>query len=86
MADENIRKLAETSPNWVTKKHDYDQLKQELSEHIVDGSQERYHLSWSGKDVSLLPADAPIAKTLRPVRDDNVDFDITQNLLSKAII
>ncbi len=89
-ANENIRKLAEIFPNCVTEtkaddgtiKHaiDYDQLRQELSDHIVDGPQERYHLNWPGKRKALLAANAPIAKTLRPARDESVDFDTTQNL------
>ena len=57
-----------------------DQLKQELSDHIVDGPQERYHMNWPGKRESLLAANAPIAKTLRPCREESVDFDTTQNL------
>ena len=89
-ANENIRKLTEIFPNCVTEtqdahgttKHaiDYDQLRQELSDHIVDGPQERYHLNWPGKREALLAANAPIAKTLRPARDESVDFDTTQNL------
>ncbi|MDC0461601.1 site-specific DNA-methyltransferase [Alphaproteobacteria bacterium] len=89
-ANENIRKLAEIFPNCVTETQDangtikraidYDQLRQELSDHIVDGSQERYHLNWPGKREALLAANAPIAKTLRPARDESVNFDTTQNL------
>jgi adenine-specific DNA-methyltransferase len=58
-ASENIHKLAEIFPNCVTETQDtdgtirraidYDQLRQELSDHIVDGPQERYHLNWPGK-------------------------------------
>lgn len=59
---------------------DFDQLRQELSESIVEGPQERYHLNWPGKREALLTANAPIAKTLRPCREESVDFDITQNL------
>ena len=55
-------------------------MRQELSDHIVDGPQERYHLNWPGKREALLAANAPIAKTLRPARDESVDFDTTQNL------
>ncbi len=87
---ENIRKLVEIFPNCVTETQevdgtikraiDYDQLRQELSDHIVDGPQERYHLNWPGKREALLAANAPIAKTLRPARDESVDFDTTQNL------
>jgi adenine-specific DNA-methyltransferase len=51
-----------------------------LSDHIVDGPQERYHLNWPGKREALIAANAPIAKTLRPARDESVNFDTTQNL------
>jgi len=59
---------------------DFDLLRQELSSHIVEGPQERYHLNWPGKREALLTANAPIAKTLRPCREESVDFDTTQNL------
>jgi adenine-specific DNA-methyltransferase len=59
---------------------DFDQLRQELSESIVEGPQERYQLNWPGKREALLAANAPIAKTLRPYRAESVDFDSTQNL------
>lgn len=59
---------------------DFDQLRQELAESIVEGPQERYHLNWPGKREALLAANAPIAKTLRPFRDESVDFDTTKNL------
>lgn len=86
----NIAKLAELFPNCVTeaqdesgqlkKSIDFDQLRQELSNNIVDGPQERYHLNWPGKREALLTANAPIAKTLRPCREESVAFDTTQNL------
>ena len=89
-ADENIRKIAEIFPNCVTETQDsdgnlkfaidYDELRQELSDHIVEGPQERYHLNWPGKREALLAANTPITKTLRPVRDESVEFDTTQNL------
>ena len=59
---------------------DFDQLRQELSTAIVEGPQERYQLNWPGKREALLTANAPIAKTLRPCREESVDFDTTQNL------
>ena len=86
----NIAKLAELFPNCVTetrgtdgalkKAIDFDQLRQELSTSIVEGSQERYQLNWPGKREALLTANAPIAKTLRPCREESVNFDTTQNL------
>ena len=54
--------------------------RQELAGSIVEGPQERYHLNWPGKREALLAANAPIAKTLRPCRDESVDFDTTKNL------
>lgn len=87
---QNIEQLAALFPNCVTESQgkdgelkraiDFDLLKQELSTHIVDGPQERYQLNWPGKREALLTANAPIAKTLRPCREDSVDFDTTKNL------
>lgn len=59
---------------------DFDQLRQELSDHIVEGPQERYRLDWPGKREALALANAPIAKSLRPIRTESVDFDNTSNL------
>lgn len=59
---------------------DFDLLRQELSGTIVEGPQERYHLNWPGKREALFAANAPIAKTLRPCREESVDFNTTQNL------
>ncbi|WP_063668612.1 site-specific DNA-methyltransferase [Aliivibrio fischeri] len=90
LVDQNIDKLAQLFPNCVTetkgddgklrKAIDFDQLKQELSRNIVEGPQERYQLSWPGKREALLTANAPIAKTLRPCREESVNFDTTENL------
>lgn len=88
--EENIAKLAALFPGCVTESTDedgnlkqsidFDQLRQELSTHIVEGPQERYHLNWPGKREALLTANVPIAKTLRPCREESVDFDSTENL------
>ena len=59
---------------------DFDQLRQELSDAIVEGQQERYQLNWPGKREALLTANAPIAKTLRPRPQDSVNFDTTKNV------
>jgi adenine-specific DNA-methyltransferase len=85
-----IEQLAELFPGCVTESRDehgalkrgidFDLLKQALSEHLVEGPQERYRLDWPGKREALLAANAPIAKTLRPCREESVDFDGTQNL------
>lgn len=87
---QNIEKLAALFPNCVTETKDaqgrlkrgidFDQLRQELSDHLVEGPRERYHLDWPGKREALLAANAPIAKTLRPCREESVDFDTTKNL------
>lgn len=86
----NIAKLAELFPNCVTEAQgedgrikraiDFDQLRQELSDHVVDGPRERYHLDWPGKREALLAANAPIAKTLRPCMEESVHFETTRNL------
>ena len=86
----NAARLAELFPNCVTETKqpdgtlkraiDLDLLRQELSEDIVEGPQERYRLDWPGKREALALANAPIRKTLRPCKDESVDFDTTQNL------
>lgn len=90
LTQENIARIREMFPDCVTEAQsedgklrlavDFDQLRQELSESIVEGPQERYHLNWPGKREALLTANAPIAKTLRPCREESVDFDTTKNL------
>ena len=90
LTQENIAKLAELFPDCVTESRDeqgnvssaidFDQLRQVLSEHVVDGAQERYQLNWPGKREALLASNAPVAKTLRPCRDESVDFGTTRNL------
>ncbi|WP_210404078.1 site-specific DNA-methyltransferase [Pararhodobacter marinus] len=87
---QNVERIAALFPGCVTESRgpdgtlrravDFDLLRQELSGSIVDGPQERYHLDWPGKRQALITANAPIAKTLRPVRAESVDFDITRNL------
>ena len=87
---ENVQKLAALFPNCVTEARDekgaltrlidFDQLRQELSASVVEGPRERYHLDWPGKREALLAANAPIAKTLRPSREESVNFDTTKNL------
>lgn len=87
---DNIARIRDLFPGCVTEAKgedgsvklavDFDQLRQELNESIVEGPQERYHLNWPGKREALLTANAPIAKTLRPCRDESVDFDTTKNL------
>lgn len=90
LTQEKITRIRELFPHCVTEAHDdngqlrlavdFDQLRQELSDTIVEGPQERYHLTWPGKREALLTANAPIAKTLRPCPGESVDFETTQNL------
>jgi len=59
---------------------DFDLLRQELSGHLAEGPRERYQLDWPGKRAALLAASAPVARALRPVRGESVDFDTTRNI------
>ena len=90
-ADENFKKLSEMFPNAVTetidengevvRAIDKDVLMQEISCKVVGGGQEeRYQFTWPDKKKSVLLANAPINKTLRPCREESVDFDNTENL------
>jgi len=89
-ADDNFAKLAQLFPNAVTetidengeviRAIDKDILMQEISTRVVDGNEERYQFTWPDKKKSVLLANAPIAKTLRPCREESVDFDNTENL------
>ena len=90
MTQDNIVRIRELFPNCVTEAQnadgslrlsvDFDALRQELSGSIVEGPQERYQLDWPGKRKAMLAANAPIAKALRPCREESVNFDTTQNL------
>lgn len=89
-ADENFKRLAEMFPNAVTetidengevvRAIDKDVLMQEISCKVVDGNEERYQFTWPDKKKSVLLANAPINKALRPCREESVDFDNTENL------
>ena len=91
LSQDNIAKIRELFPGCVTESRDettgavrlavdFDQLRQELSDHIVDGPQERYRLDWPGKREALALANAPINKALRPVPGESLQFDTTKNL------
>lgn len=79
-ADENFKKLATMFPNAVTETIDENGevvraidkgvLMQEINTKVVDGNEERYQFTWPDKKKSVLLANAPINKTLRPVRDN----------------
>ncbi len=89
-ADENFKKLAALFPNAVTetinengkvvRAIDKDVLMQEINTTVVDGNKERYQFNWPDKKKSVLLANAPINKTLRPCREESIDFDNTENL------
>ena len=89
-ADENFKKLAEMFPNAVTetidengevvRAIDKDVLMQEISCEVVERNEERYQFTWPDKKKSVLLANAPINKTLRPCREESVNFDNTENL------
>ena len=87
----NAEKLAALFPNCVTESRnphtggikraiDFDLLRQELAYDLVEGPQERYRLDWPGKREALALANEPIRKTLRPCKEESVDFETTQNL------
>ena len=90
LTQDNVARIRDLFPGCVTEAKgedgsvklavDFDQLRQELSGQLVEGPQERYQLNWPGKREALLTANAPIAKTLRPCREESVDFDTTKNL------
>ena len=87
LARQNAERIAELFPEVVTEgpegdgPHiDFDLLRQALSDHLVEGPQERYRLDWPGKRQAMLLANTPTTKSLRPVREDSVDFDTTRNL------
>lgn len=90
LTEDNIAKITTLFPNCISESRDeqgrlkqvvdFDLLRQELSGVIVEGEQERYRLDWVGKKEAILAANAPIAKTLRPSREESVNFDTTENL------
>jgi adenine-specific DNA-methyltransferase len=90
LTDKNIEKIAGLFPNVITeaedengeikKAVDFDLLRQVLSKDIVEYDDERYRLDWPGKKASILKANTPIKKTLRPCPEESVDFDSTENL------
>jgi len=90
LSQANIEKIKSLFPNCVTEVQgedgeiklavDFDLLKQELSDSIVEGPQERYQLNWPGKQKSTFEANAPIAQTMRPLIKDSVSFEKTGHL------
>lgn len=90
ITESNIEKIGQLFPNCLTEKIgedgriqkaiDFDILKQLLSGDVVEGYTERYQLSWPEKRKSILLANTPITKTLRPIRANSVNFDETENV------
>lgn len=90
IVDENIKRIGELFPNCLTERLDengrpevaidFDLLRQELSKDIVEGPEERYQFTWPDKRNAIRLANAPTTDTLRPCREESVDFDNTQNL------
>ena len=95
LAKDKFIKLAELFPNAITetilgqdeegndiidRAIDADVLRQEIGEHVIEGREERYEFTWPDKRKSMLLANAPINKTLRPIREDSLNFDETENL------
>ena len=91
----NIEKIASLFPDCVTEtivgydaddkpilrhKLDFEKLQQNLSSEIISGKEERYQFTWPDKKKAILLANSPINATLRPCRDESVDFDNTKNL------
>lgn len=90
ITEDNIERIGNLFPNCLTerigeggkleKAIDFEQLKQELSKEIVEGAQERYQFSWPDKKKAIRLANAPSSMTLRPCREESIDFDNTQHL------
>ena len=91
LSQEQIKAIKDVFPSCVREAYfeatgekrllvDFDELRQELSDQIVDGPQERFRLDWPGKREALAMANMPIEKTLLPCREESVNFEATQNL------
>lgn len=90
ITESNIEKIGQLFPNCLTERIgedgkiemviDFDQLRQILSKEIVEGPQERYQFTWPDKKKAIRLANSPSNMTLRPCREESVDFDDTENL------
>ena len=86
----NIDKIAQLFPQCVTERRDkdgktvlgidFEKLREELSADVIDDGEERYQFTWPDKKTHAHLANTPTNKTLRPCREESVDFDHTQNL------
>ena len=85
VVDENIDKIGSIFPNVIVesekgKSIDFDLLKQELSNVIIEGNKEKYQLTWPGKKEAILNANTPTSNTIRPLKEKSVNFDTTENI------
>ena len=85
IVEDNIEYIKEKFPNVVIESEkgyaiDFNTLKQELSDVIIDDTKEKYQLTWPGKKEAIITANTPTTKTLRPVREKSVNFDTTENI------
>jgi adenine-specific DNA-methyltransferase len=90
LSQENIRKIRDIFPNCVTEtvnqsgkpvlSVDFDILRQDLSNHVVEGPKERYQFDWPRKRNAILLANAPTTMTIRPLPEKSVDFETTKNV------
>ena len=90
MAERNLEMMGLMFPNCLTetinadgklvRAIDFDKLRQELACEVVEGADERYQFTWPDKRAAIRLANSPINKTLRPCREESVDFDNTENL------
>ena len=89
LSQEKIRMLGELFPDCITESKegdkvvlsvDFDALRQDLSDHVVEGPKERYQFTWPDKNKARVLANTPTTNTLRPCREESVDFDTTKNL------
>lgn len=89
MTEKNIEKIGELFPSCITEAKDengnlkrainFEMLKQLLSKDVIDGD-EAYEFTWVGKKESIVEANKPIRKTLRPCKEESVNWDDTENL------
>ena len=93
LSQEKIRMLGELFPDCITESKegdkvvlsvDFDALRQDLSNHVVEGPKERYQFTWPDKNKARVLANTPTTMTLRPCRKESVDFDTTKNLYIKG--
>ena len=82
---ENIQKIEDIFPNVIVetakgREIDFDLLKQELSNSIVEGNKEKYQLTWPGQKEAILTANTSSTNTLRPIKEKSVNFENTKNI------